>query len=176
MKKTVFSISVLFIIFIILIGVIYNLSPLKTNLIVSGSMEPVLMTNSLVFTNTAISFDEIEKGDIICYTNENIERNIMHRVYQVSYIDGEKILMTKGDNLGAPDPWTIKEADYKGKIVGGINIVKPILDGLYGNVLELNTTELAIKIFAMSSILVGVSTMGFIGFKKRNGGLKYESK
>ncbi|WP_324823584.1 signal peptidase I [Sinanaerobacter sp. ZZT-01] len=173
MKKTVFS---LIIIFVILVGVIYNLSPLKTNVIVSGSMEPVLMTNSLVFTNTDISFDDIEKGDIICYNNVNIERNIMHRVYQVSYIDGEKIIMTKGDNLGAPDPWTVKESDYKGKIVGGINIVKPLLDCLYGNVLELNTTELRIKVFAMSAILVGLCTVGIISFKKRNGGFKYESK
>lgn len=173
MKKTVFSLSALI---IILVGVIYSLSPLKTNVIVSGSMEPVLMTNSLVFTNTSVSFDEIEKGDIICYTNENIERNIMHRVYQVSYKDGEKIVMTKGDNLGAPDPWTVKEADYKGKIVGGIGVVKPILDGLYGNVLELNTIELAIKSGVIALVFVGFGILGFISFKKRNGGFKYESK
>ena len=70
-----------------------NLFGYMPTLIVSGSMEPVIMTNSLVLVKAA-NFNDLAVNDIIMYRKGNL--NIVHRVVDID--KGNKVLKTKGDS------------------------------------------------------------------------------
>lgn len=82
--------------------------------VMTGSMEPYMMTNSLCLTEKVESLDEIAVGDVITFHLEdsNGKRlNITHRI--VSIDDG--IINTKGDNNSVTDDLglTIENVDSK---------------------------------------------------------------
>lgn len=139
--------------------VVNSQSDMKWDLITSNSMEPTLMTNSLVCTDYTIPYEDIEIGDIIRYTEKSItDREIMHRVYQKTELpNGEIIIITKGDNLAVPDRWTVTEDTYIGKVVDVNNDVVPILDFLYsGNAQQVNTISLMLIVVGFLLVLFGV--------------------
>lgn len=139
--------------------VVNSQSDMKWDLITSNSMEPTLMTNSLVCTDYTIPYEDIEIGDIIRYTEKNItDREIMHRVYQKTELpNGEIIIITKGDNLAVPDRWTVTEDTYIGKVVDVKNDVVPILDFLYsGNAQQVNTISLILIVVGFLLVLFGL--------------------
>ena len=80
---TSFIIYVILLLSFIGLYLVNSCSSIKWDLITSNSMEPTLMTNSLVCTDYTIPYEDIEIGDIIRYTEKSItDREIMHRVYQ----------------------------------------------------------------------------------------------
>lgn len=129
-------------------------SPVKSTIIISGSMEPVLKTNSMVFTDYSIPFEDIEKGDIIRYDNGEIDRNVVHRVFQVNYIDGRKTILTKGDNNEFMDSWVVTEENYKAKVVGNTTILKPVVDLFYGDITKLSSFDLALRSMILCMFLI----------------------
>ena len=139
--------------------VVNSQSDMKWDLITSNSMEPTLMTNSLVCTDYTVPYEDIEIGDIIRYTEKNItDREIMHRVYQKTELpNGEIIIITKGDNLAVPDRWTVTEDTYIGKVIDVKNDVVPILDFLYsGNAQQVNTISLILIVVGFLLVLFGL--------------------
>ena len=80
------------------------------SVVMSGSMEPALSVNDLVFVTSA---QEVEEGDIVVFQQEG--SLLIHRVVRK---DGET-LVTKGDANDAPDPPIRKDA-IKGKAVGSL--------------------------------------------------------
>lgn len=139
--------------------VVNSQSDMKWDLITSNSMEPTLMTNSLVCTDYTIPYEDIEIGDVIRYNEKSItDRDIMHRVYQKTELPtGEIIIITKGDNLAVPDRWTVTEDTYIGKVVDVNNDVVPILDFLYsGNAQQVNTISLILIVVGFLLVLFGL--------------------
>ena len=81
----------------------------------SGSMEPILKTNSIVIVQMC-DVESVEVGDIICFYDELLEIDIVHRVIG---IDKEKWeITTKGDNNKYED----KERVTSDKLVGKVTM------------------------------------------------------
>lgn len=154
-KRSVFiGLGLLSIFFVVGFITISLFSPIKSTIIISGSMEPVLKTNSMVFTDYSIPFEDIEKGDIIRYDNGEIDRNVVHRVFQVNYIDGKKTILTKGDNNEFMDSWVVTEENYKAKVVGNTTILKPVVDLFYGDITKLGSSDLALRSMILCMFLI----------------------
>jgi len=83
--------------------------------IISDSMEPTIMTNALIIAKQ-VSFDDIEKNDIIIYERSNGEM-ITHRVVDFT---GD-IAVTQGDNLNYPDAAGVTAYNFKYKVVAILN-------------------------------------------------------
>jgi len=101
----------------------------KTNnpiyVVTSGSMSPNINVNDLIIIKGDKEFDSLEVGDIIIYFKPNtpheciseIRNCIVHRINKVITNDGQKELITKGDNNKFADHWTITESDYIGYVI-----------------------------------------------------------
>lgn len=154
-KRSVFIGLGLLDIIIVVLFIIGSLnSPVKSTIIISGSMEPVLQTNSMIFTDYSIPFEDIEKGDIIRYDNGETDRNVVHRVFQVNYLNGKKTILTKGDNNEFMDSWVVTEENYKAKVVGNTTILKPVVDLFYGDITKLNSFDLALRSMILCMFLI----------------------
>ncbi len=90
-----------------------------SSVVLSGSMEPTLRINDLVFVKAAESY---EVGDVVVYQGSLL---VIHRIVS---IDGTRVV-TKGDNNNtADDP--IELSQIKGKLVGRIPLVGLLIRGL----------------------------------------------
>jgi len=104
---------------IVLLLVASPLLPTKeyvsSHVVSTGSMEPEIMTGSVVFSSLEI--DEINPGDIIVFKSpQNQDNTIVHRVMDIK--DGEYI--TKGDNNDNADDWVVFKEDILGKVAFNI--------------------------------------------------------
>lgn len=85
-------------------------------LVLTGSMEPYMMTNSICITEQVESIDEIEPGDVVTfhiYNEAGKKMNITHRI--VSIENG--IINTKGDNNGVSDDLMLTMENIDAKVV-----------------------------------------------------------
>lgn len=89
-------------------------------IVLTGSMEPYMMTNSLVLTKEVTDIDELKIGDVITFhvTNELGDRiRITHRLTGIE--DG--ILSTKGDNNPSGDGIPLTMENVESKVVAVCN-------------------------------------------------------
>lgn len=86
--------------------------------VLSGSMEPALSVDDLIFVHSA---DEYHVGEIVVFQNGS--SLFVHRIVET---DGESIT-TKGDANPTSDP-AIKLSDVKGKVVASIPFVGKIVN------------------------------------------------
>lgn len=85
---------------------IFNIRPL---VVVSGSMEPAIMTGSLCFIDYSDNSDkDVAVGDIVAYKAGNI--TVTHRIIDVTS-DG---YITKGDNNDTADISPVTQEQIKG--------------------------------------------------------------
>lgn len=87
--------------------------------VVSGqSMEPTYVTGDLVVTWRSAGY---EIGDIVSYTvpagQPGEGGHVIHRVSDVTMIDGEPVYTTLGDNNPAADQWQLTTGDITGAAV-----------------------------------------------------------
>lgn len=101
-------------------------------LVVSGSMEPSLYAGDIVFVNTDVDFEDVEIGDVIIFQYD--ERNIIHRVVDETWIEGEKYLKTKGDNNKSADGYLTTKYNFCGVSVCRIPKIGFLID--YKNLIE----------------------------------------
>ena len=83
--------------------------------VVSGSMEPVIMTDQFVLGKITDG-DDVQIGDIIAYKEKGVlKRTIIHRVIEMYEEDGTTYYIFKGDNNDErdPDPVTADMFLYK---------------------------------------------------------------
>lgn len=102
--------------------IILKIAGILPFVVMSGSMEPEISTGSLCFVNTNVSYERIEKGDIIAFSTGG-DIYVTHRVISVE-TDG---FLTKGDGNDKVDLWIVKEDNYKGKTVAWIPYIGYIL-------------------------------------------------
>lgn len=104
--------------------VLHNLLPMPfgvgTAVVLSGSMEPTLSVNDLVFVEAAPDY---QTGDIVVY--QSSQELIIHRIVAV---DGEAFI-TRGDANNTEDP-PIEASVIKGKLVFVIPFIGLLIRGL----------------------------------------------
>lgn len=99
--------------------------------VTSDSMVPALMPHDLIIVEP-IGIDEINKGDIITFDSHMQGIGIIaHRAIAIADDDGHTGIDTKGDNVEQPDPWTVHEEDFVGKVIDviptmGIFLIDPV--------------------------------------------------
>jgi signal peptidase I len=108
-------------IIIIIIGLI---AAQHLNVVVSGSMEPVFYRGDIVVVEKANflgiqEFDpsETQVGDIVVYDAVWYDEPVIHRVINISEINGVKYYTIKGDNNGEPDPYLVTEGQIQQRVV-----------------------------------------------------------
>ena len=89
--------------------------------VITGSMEPLISTKSLIVSKT-ISVDKVEKGKVIVFNDQNNKRVTAHRVVEIQ--DGRYV--TKGDANDNKDRYLVKPADILGQVVGIFPMIDPL--------------------------------------------------
>ena len=84
--------------------------------VLSGSMEPVFKTGSIISIKQTDDNETFNKDDIITFQME--EKLITHRIIEVMNKDGQVSYKTQGDNNDGPDMWTVPSSSVIGKYTG----------------------------------------------------------
>ncbi len=99
--------------------------------VTSTSMLPSLNPNDLIIVESA-TIDQIKVGDIITFDSHMEDWGIIaHRAIEVTEIDGETAVYTKGDNVEKKDIWYVGDSDLTGKVIDvvpafGIFLIGPV--------------------------------------------------
>lgn len=84
--------------------------------VLSGSMEPVFQTGSIISIKEAEDRNSFKKGEIITFQME--DKLITHRIIEIQNKNGKISYETKGDNNDGPDMWTVPSNDVIGSYTG----------------------------------------------------------
>lgn len=95
----------------------------KPVVVLSGSMEPYMETNSLVIVKQT---KDIQEKDVVMFHLDE-DNMVCHRVMD---IDDEGSITTKGDNNDVADFEKITVDDVEGKVVARMNFLSPIISKL----------------------------------------------
>lgn len=90
------------------------------NVVVSGSMEPVFYRGDIVIVQKADMLgihefdpDSVQVGDIVVYDASWFSSPVIHRVINITEINGTTYYEIKGDNNKVPDPYWVTSAELK---------------------------------------------------------------
>lgn len=91
-------------------------------IVLTGSMEPVLMTGGLAFLKPLPAGADqtalLREGDIITFRSpKNLKNQVSHRITGVIEDPEGRRFTTKGDNSQLPDPFEVPAANVVGTIV-----------------------------------------------------------
>ena len=153
MKKiiSIFQIiSILLGVTVMILFIIPMLVGIKPFVVLSGSMEPDIMTGSVAYVNTHIKPEEIKQNDIIGFSMKN--KIVTHRVIR---INNDKTFTTKGDANKSEDISNVKFDNYIGKTIFSI----PYL----GKIVSYSKSKVGIFVIAL---IVGLNIV-FILFEKK---------
>lgn len=89
----------------------------KPFIVLSGSMEPDIMTGDMVLVKEA-NTDNLQKGDVIAYKSG--QAVITHRIIEVKTENGETSYITQGDANDSADQTAVKPSDVEGVYIGRI--------------------------------------------------------
>ncbi len=89
--------------------------------VLSGSMEPYMMTNSVALTKQVTSMDEINVGDVVTYHIESGEGKLLRITHRIIEIDGD-FIYTKGDNSPSADGFPLTIENIKAKVLFVVNL------------------------------------------------------
>ncbi|WP_425590484.1 signal peptidase I SipW [Fictibacillus sp. b24] len=84
--------------------------------VLSGSMEPIFQTGSIISIKQAENPDSFKKGEIITFQME--DKLITHRIVGVHHKNGQVSYDTKGDNNDGADMWSVPSNDVIGSYTG----------------------------------------------------------
>jgi len=115
----------------------------------STSMVPTLQVGDIVIVK-GVDPETITVGTIIIFQSPSGSIDIIHRVIGITKERGTLYFQTKGDNNGAPDPWSpgVPEQNVKGVLVARIPYVGYVTLALQG---PLGVILIAFLIFLMIS-------------------------
>lgn len=125
-------------------------------IVVSGSMEPEMMTNSMSLIKVT-TLDDIEVGDIVAFTFNN--EMVTHRVIEKT-TDNDEVpyLRTKGDANDFVDQIYVRDYMVRGKVVKTWNETAPVISKYLiapGEVDSLAIAQTLIWIF----VTIGIGTV-----------------
>jgi signal peptidase len=94
------------------------------NVVVSGSMEPAFYRGDIVLVQKAdflglheFNPKDVKVGDVVVYDAAWYNQPVIHRVINITNINGTTMYMIKGDNNNAPDPYYVKADQINEKVV-----------------------------------------------------------
>jgi len=101
---------------IILVGIVVAQ---HMDVVVSGSMEPVMYRGDIVIVDQNPS--SVQVGDIVIYKATWVPEDVIHRVKEIYKTSNGTYLITKGDNNSVPDPVPVLYPDQVISKVVSIN-------------------------------------------------------
>ena len=83
------------------------------------SMEPTIRVGDLVVADHHVDLDELEVGEIILFETEiqNQSVIVIHYLYEINIVDGERIFTSIAENTTTPDDFVIRDQDIVGTYV-----------------------------------------------------------
>lgn len=94
------------------------------NVVVSGSMEPVMYRGDIVVLEQVdllgfheFSPDDVQVGDIVVYNAAWHEGPVIHRVINIAEINGSTVFEIKGDNNDVSDPYWVTKSQIKSRVL-----------------------------------------------------------
>ena len=106
---------------IIIIGVIIAQ---HMNVVVSGSMEPVFYRGDIVIVEKAnflgiheFNPDDVQVGDIVVYDAKWFSSPVIHRVINITMINGTKYFVIKGDHNDVSDPYLVTSDQINERVI-----------------------------------------------------------
>lgn len=96
------------------------------NVVVSGSMEPEFYRGDIVVVEKANLFglgiqefdpNDVQVGDIVVYNAEWVDEAVIHRVINITEINGSTYFVIKGDNNDVPDPYYVSSDQITDRVV-----------------------------------------------------------
>ena len=89
-------------------------------LVLTGSMEPYMLTNGICLTKEVTSIDQLEVGDVITYCTNNDEGNKIRITHRIIALDNGQIY-TKGDNNNVDDGFALSIDNVESEVVAVFN-------------------------------------------------------
>lgn len=171
MKKTNNIVKVIIVILIVLnliSAVLFSTKKLEITISTSNSMEPLIMTHSLMIVESLSHFKNVRVGDIISYRLTEEDSKIskagtMVVMHQIVEIDDNGKIITKGINNKQIDYFEILEENYENKYLIGFNKTAYIIESLLNQgftVKEINTIIVSCILFF--NILVSICLTLFL--------------
>ena len=109
------------------------------NVVVSGSMEPVFYRGDIVAIEKAdllgiqeFNPEDVKVGDIVVYDAKWFDQPVIHRIINITEINGTTMYVIKGDNNNRPDPYYVKADQIQARVLtwGDSPIVIPYIGNL----------------------------------------------
>ena len=139
--------------------------------IMSGSMEPTIMTRDAIIIRR-IEDTDLKVGDIITYRSEDPYFHgimITHRIIDTKVVDGETVFVTKGDSNTTPDRLSIKRDQIYGKVfmvIPKIGYIQYFLATSYGWIIAVVIPCLGIIIYDIMKLIKNIKKNNRI-FKRK---------
>lgn len=122
-------------------------------IVMSGSMLPTLKVYSMNIMKEC-DIEDINVGDIIVYRNNEKGINVIHRVIEITSMDGNIALKTKGDNNTGEDKILTTSDNLIGKIVLTMNWASWIISKTINpSGTSFDAFKIAVIIFIASTII-----------------------
>ena len=94
-------------------------------------MEPAFYRGDIVLVQKAdflgineFNPDDVKVGDVVVYDAAWYDQPVIHRIINITDINGTTMYVIKGDNNNGPDPYYVKSDQIKEKVVTfGDNLV-----------------------------------------------------
>ena len=94
------------------------------NVVVSGSMEPAFYRGDIVLVQKAdflgiheFNPEDIQVGDVVVYDAAWFDQPVIHRIINITDINGTKMYVIKGDNNNRPDPYYVPADRIQERVV-----------------------------------------------------------
>lgn len=108
----------------IVLLVVVLLAAQHMNVVVSGSMEPVMYRGDIVVIEKSnllglqeFNPEDVQVGDIVVYNAVWYDSPVIHRVVKISEINGSTAYMIKGDNNDQADPYWVRAEQITDRVV-----------------------------------------------------------
>lgn len=151
---------VLLVLFVVASPLLPTEKYVSTYVVATGSMEPEIMTGSLVLVTPSQGYGE---GDVVVFKSpKDSTKTIVHRIDESITSSSGTTFVTKGDSNDSADPWTINSSDVQ----GDVKLIVPYV----GSTIEWIKTPVGFGIFMLIPALI----FGILQFLKINEGINEE--
>lgn len=86
-------------------------------LVLTGSMEPFMMTNSLCITKEVNDLSDVEVGDVVTYHIKTEDGRTLRITHRIQSIDENGEIITKGDNNHVDDGYPLTMDNIESKVI-----------------------------------------------------------
>ena len=109
------------------------------NVVVSGSMEPVFYRGDIVAIQKVdllgiheFNPEDVQVGDIVVYNAKWFDQPVIHRIINITEINGTTMYVIKGDNNERADPYYVTADQIQARVLtwGDNPIVIPYIGNL----------------------------------------------